>query len=79
MKTMSDDICMIKEQFPENMFSEAASKLKSALKSTQKKCNNIDFFSNENSNKCLLFTEVMKIVQPLVHTWQHFFLFWSTV
>ena len=41
MKTMSDDICMIKEQFPENMFSEAASKLKSALKSTQKKCNNI--------------------------------------
>ena len=25
MKTMSDDICMIKEQFPENTFSEAAS------------------------------------------------------
>ena len=25
MKTMSDDICMIKEQFSENTFSEAAS------------------------------------------------------
>ena len=45
----------------------------------KKKYHNIDFFSNENTNKCLLFTEVMKIVQPLVHIWQHFFLFWSTV
>ena len=41
MKTMSDDICMIKEQFPENMFSEAASKLKSALKSTKKSAKKI--------------------------------------
>ena len=44
MKTMSDDICMIKEQFPENMFSEAASKLKSALKSTKKSAIILTFF-----------------------------------
>ena len=44
MKTMSDDICMIKEQFPENMFSEAASKLKIALKSTKKSTIILTFF-----------------------------------
>ena len=44
MKTMSDDICMIKEQFPENMFSEAASKLKSVLKSTKKSAIILTFF-----------------------------------
>ena len=45
MKTMSDDICMIKEQFPENMFSEAASKpprpcFRSARSSFQRHVNN---------------------------------------